>query len=281
MLTAKSGLQVLGPADLPMVQELLERDPVTNVFVDHRVRLTGLDPRWLGGEMWGYVEGRELVSLCHAAANLVPVEATGEALEAFSSRALAKGRTCSSIVGPAGSVDGLWEIVAPRWGPARLVRRGQPFMTLDTKPLVHPDPRVRRVRPEEFEVLYPACVQMFTEEVGISPEIGGGRDLYQARVRQLIAKGLAFARIEDGEVLFKAEVGAATPRACQVQGVWVHPSRRGEGISTPGMAAVAMLAMEDIAPVVTLYVNAHNEAARRCYERTGFTETCSFTTILF
>jgi predicted GNAT family acetyltransferase len=47
------------------------------------------------------------------------------------------------------------------------------------------------------------------------------------------------------------------------------------------MAAVAALAMRDVAPVVTLYVNAHNASARRCYEHVGFTQTCRFTTILF
>jgi predicted GNAT family acetyltransferase len=243
--------------------------------------MTGLDPRWLGGEMWGYVEDGELTSLCHAAANLVPVEATRAALAVFSARALAKGRTCSSIVGPQDAVADFWRSVQPRWGPARLVRDAQPFMTLANTPQVAPDPGVRRVRPEEFEVLYPACVDMFTEEVGVSPEVGGGRDLYRTRVRQLVSKGLAFARIEGDQVLFKAEIGAVTPHACQVQGVWVHPARRGEGLSGPGMAAVAEQAMRDVAPVVTLYVNAHNVAARRCYERVGFAETCAFTTILF
>jgi uncharacterized protein len=281
VLTTTPGLRLLGPADLPRVQALLDRDPVTNVFVDYRVRLTGLDPRWLGGEMWGYVEDGELVSLCHAAANLVPVEATPEALSVFSTRALARGRSCSSIVGPQPAVDGFWQSVERWWGPARLVRDAQPFMTLTSGPDVAADPGVRRVLPDEFDVLYPACVDMFTEEVGVSPEDGGGRDLYQTRVRQLISKGLAFARIEDGEVLFKAEIGAVTPNACQVQGVWVPPARRGEGLSVPGMAAVAEQAMLDVAPVVTLYVNAHNVAARRCYERVGFTETCAFTTILF
>jgi uncharacterized protein len=281
VLTTTPGLRVLGPSDLPRVQALLERDPVTNVFVDYRVRMTGLDPRWLGGEMWGYVEDGELVSLCHAAANLVPVEATERALEVFSARALARGRTCSSIVGQQQQVADFWRTVEPWWGPARLVRDAQPFMTLSGPPAVEADPGVRRVRLEEFDLLYPACVDMFTEEVGVSPEAGGGRDLYQTRVRQLIAKGLAYARIEDGEVLFKAEVGAVTPHACQVQGVWVPPSRRGEGLSVPGMAAVAEQALQDVAPVVTLYVNAHNVAARRCYEAVGFAETTRFTTILF
>ena len=79
---------------------------------------------------------------------------------------------------------------------------------------------------------------MYTEEVGVSPEIGGGADLYRARVAQLVAKGWSFARIEDGRVVFKAEVAAASPHACQVQGVYVDPDRRGEGLAAAGMAAV-------------------------------------------
>ena len=101
---------------------------------------------------------------------------------------------------------------------------------------------------------------MYTEEVGVSPEVGGGADLYRARVAQLVAKGWSFARIEDGRVVFKAEVAAASPFACQVQGVYVDPSRRGEGLAAAGMAAVVRLALRDIAPVVSLYVNEHNAA---------------------
>ena len=81
--------------------------------------------------------------------------------------------------------------------------------------------------------------------------------------------------------MFKAEIGAVTPTACQVQGVWVDPQRRGEGISAPGMAAVVNHALRFVAPVVTLYVNRHNERARRAYARVGFEQTAEFTTVLF
>ncbi len=45
---------------------------------------------------------------------------------------------------------------------------------------------MRRTTKDEVDVLYPACVAMYTEEVGVSPEWDGGRDLYRARVTQLI-----------------------------------------------------------------------------------------------
>jgi predicted GNAT family acetyltransferase len=61
----------------------------------------------------------------------------------------------------------------------------------------------------------------------------------------------------------------------------VEPSRRGEGLSITGMAAVARACRADIAPIVSLYVNDFNVAARRCYERVGFRTVGTFMSVLF
>jgi uncharacterized protein len=281
VLRTRSKVRVLTRDDLPAVRRVIDQDPVTNVFVDHRVRATRLDPRWLGGQLWGYDDGAGVVSLCHAAANLIPVGATPEALQAFAAQALAQGRQCSAILGEDEQVQALWAMLADEWGPARDIRPRQPFLTLDKTPQIAADPLVRRVRTDELDALYPACVAMFTEELGVSPEIGAGARLYRSRVAQLVNKGLAFARFEDGRVIFKAEVAAVTPHAGQIQGVWVDPAFRGQGLSGPALAAVGAAVLADLAPVVSLYVNEHNLPARRAYARVGFVERTRFATILF
>jgi uncharacterized protein len=277
----RQGLGLLGPPDLPAMLALTALDPVVNVFAEYRSRLTQLDPRWLGGEVWGYHVDGELVSACHAAANLVPVQGTPDALAVFAERAADLPRRSATIVGPATAVETLWEHLQPHWSPPRDIRRDQPHLQISSAPAVPPDPLVRRSERADLTALYPACVAMYTEEVGVSPEAGGGADLYRARVAQLVAKGWSFARIEAGRVVFKAEVAAATPHACQVQGVYVDPARRGEGLAAAGIAAVVALALRDIAPVVSLYVNEHNVAARRAYARAGFEQRGTFTTIMF
>ncbi|MFF0482428.1 GNAT family N-acetyltransferase [Streptomyces sp. NPDC004779] len=281
MLT-QTTTRVLEPADLGAALAVLESAPVENAFVTARVRIAGLDPWRLGGEMWGwYSEGR-LTSLCYAGANLVPICATPEAVRAFADRARRIGRRCSSIVGPAGPTGELWRLLEPAWGPARDVRAHQPLMvTEEPSATVTPDPLVRRVRKDEMDVIMPACVAMFTEEVGVSPMAGDGGLLYQARVAELVAAGRSFARIDDGKVVFKAEIGAATRQACQIQGVWVAPEHRGKGLSETGMAAVLQYALADIAPVVSLYVNDYNTPARAAYHRVGFRETGAFMSVLF
>jgi hypothetical protein len=280
-LPTTATVRLLGERDLDEVVALLRRDPVANVFVESRV-VAAHGRTWrMGGELWGFVEDGRLQALCYSGANLVPVEASPHALAAFADRVRRQGRRCSSIVGPADQVLALWELLEPSWGPAREVREDQPLLTIDSAPLTEPDPRVRPVTETQVDVLLPASVAMFTEEVGVSPLLHDGGMLYRARVAELVRTGRAFARIEDGQVVFKAEVGAATELVCQVQGVWVRPERRGEGLAAPGMAAVVQLAQRSLAPTVCLYVNAFNDAARRAYDQVGFRQVGRFATVLF
>lgn len=276
-----SSVRILSERDREAVCAILDTDPVGNVFVASRLMSTGITTRVHGAEVWGHVEQGRLTSLCYAGANLVPVNAGPTAIRGFADHARRRGRRCSSIVGPVPAVSDFWSQISPAWGPARAIRASQPVLEIDGPPAVPTDPLVRRVRPSEISILLPACVDMFTEEVGVPPDDGGGGALYRARVEELVRTGRAFARIEDGRVVFKAEIGAVSRHACQIQGVWVHPDLRGQGFSTPGMAAVVSYALAEIAPRVTLYVNDFNTPARATYRKVGFRQVGEVMSVLF
>jgi predicted GNAT family acetyltransferase len=260
---------------------LCDRDPVTNVFVAARIMANGLDPVSLGAQLWGYYEGSQLVSACYAGANMVPIEPVPAAISAFAERARLQGRRCSSIAGQADAVRDLWAHLAPFWDRPREVRDTQPLLAISSDPLVPPDPQVRHVRTDEIGILLPASIAMFTEEVGVSPIGLDGGAMYRARVTELVTSGRSFARIENSKVMFKAEVGAATPAACQIQGVWVPPDLRNMGYASSGMAAIVAIARRTLAPVVSLYVNDFNAPARAAYKRVGFRQVGTFMSVLF
>lgn len=266
------------------MHRLLATDPVAACVVAGRVEAAGTAALSLGAPLWGIGTGRELDAICLAGANLIPFALPGAeraAAVAFAERARRAGRRCSTIVGPSAAVAPLWDLLAPAWGPARDHRPRQPLLAIDGPPAVAPEPRVRPVRTEELDVLLPAAVAMFTEEVGVSPlRVDGGAG-YRARVDELVRAGQSLAWIEEGRVLFKAEIGAVCRAACQVQGVWVAPSLRGRGIGTACTAAVVEYARAVIAPVVSLYVNDYNTRARASYRRVGFREVGEYASVLF
>ena len=281
------GGRVLDDADLPAAAQVCSRMPVESVLAANRIEAvarSGL--KMSGGQLWGFERHGELRAVCWAGANMVPVvpPGAGGALAAFAVLARAQGRRCSSIVGEADAALGLWGRLADSWSHPREIRTNQPSLVIDHDPLVEPDPLVRRTLPTEYELVLPACVRMFTEEVGYSPVSGPGGP-YETRVRSLIAENHSFVRFGRGpsgtDVLFKAELGAVAGGVAQVQGVWVAPTYRGHGLSECGMAAVVVLTRAEVAPIVSLYVNDYNTRALAAYRRVGFRQVGTFATVLF
>ncbi|MDG4802327.1 DUF4081 domain-containing GNAT family N-acetyltransferase [Micromonospora sp. WMMD980] len=271
----------LGESERRAVERLLDADPYAGAQVAERVAARGL--AWWRAEarILGYGSRRNLESICWLGGNLTPVLASESAVAAFAEQLGEEERLCSSIVGRADAVLGLWDRLGPHWGPARDVRPNQPLLATDAAPPVAPDPQVRRVRADEVDRLFPAAVAMYTEEVGVSPMAEDGGRGYRRRVTELVRAGRAYARIVDGRVVFKAELAVVTRRTAQIQGVWVAPEWRGRGIAAAAMAAVVRDALARVAPTVSLYVNDFNLPARRVYERCGFRPVGTLATVLF
>ncbi len=154
-------------------------------------------------------------------------------------------------------------------------------MVMSDAPLVAGDPQVEVVTLGQLDAFMPAAVAMFSEEVGISPIAGGRAAAYRARIATSVMEGKSYAIVRDGEVVFKAEIGAVSRGSAQLQGVWVHPRLRGTGIAIPAVAAACELAREQHAPRISLYANHHNSAALHTYRRVGFRQVATFATVLF
>ncbi|MCQ4119341.1 GNAT family N-acetyltransferase [Rhodococcus tibetensis] len=271
------GAKQLSSRDAAHVLRVLDADPVAACMVAARVEECGIDPRMIHGELWS--RGGPLESLCFSGANFVPLRGSADDMRAFADRACRTPRMCSSLVGRAELTLPLWEMLEMDWGPAREVRPDQPLLALASKPHCRPDPLVRQVRMHELEQYLPAAVAMFIEEVGVDPRANDGGRGYRRRVANLIAAGRAWARFEDDQVIFKAEVGSVSSRVGQIQGVWVHPMYRGQGFGAAGTATVAEAVIAD-GRIASLYVNSFNTVARSAYARIGFSQVATFATIL-
>ncbi len=273
-------VRVLGVADTAGLRQLAGADPVANVFILAHLESTGTAAPTPGGaNVLGVFEDGVLVGACWAGANLVPVQLDPGFTGAVAAAAHRSGRRYASIFGPAGTVLALHSHLEQLGHAAHEVRPDQPLMTIAGPPAVEPNWQLGYGQYADFDTILPACAAMFEEEVGYSPYLGG-RDFYSRRVAGLIRQGHSLVHLSDGEVVFKAELGAVTSEVTQVQGVWMNPSYRGLGLSAGYMAAVVLLAQK-IAPITSLYVNDYNSRARATYERVGFRQVGTFATVLF
>ena len=271
-------LRVLGPQDLPAIQELLSQRPVENLFLAHKLRQYGLDERALGF-FHGFERDGELTAVCMDGGTLFPAGIDPEAIPAFVG-AVGQSRHCASILGPSMMALGVYLGLATRfqgeWTNVVNVRQTQPLMVLTGPPLVVPDPRVRQLGTQDFDSYLAASVAMYTDEIGASPYKHGPG--YGAHVKDRLRAGEAWGVVEQGRVIFKADLGPKVGPQAQLQGVWLEPALRGQGQSAALLAGMLAQAQETH-PVISLYVNDFNTPAIRLYARLGFREVGSLSTI--
>lgn len=281
-------VRVLSREDTPAFTALLEADPVGNASVaaTMRTRGTAAPGKGRSGALILGIDqdaaGRHsahLSSACWLGSNIIPVGADAAAGELYGQAARALRRRVSSIYGYSEPVLALFNTTG--WSNHREVRADQPLMVTTAPSGIEPLQGVRRSQLTDFDAVERACAAMFTEELGFSPYQQGGAQ-YRERIRGLIQAGHSLIRLDpgSGKITFKAEFGAVTDQAVQIQGVWVHPQWRGRGLAAPGMAAVIDYGLQ-LAPRVSLYVNGYNAAALRTYQRAGFTGCGTFSTVLF
>lgn len=261
---------------------IADRDPIKQCFVGARLELTRLGmKRPTYPDLLGYFDDGNLKSAMFLGANLIPINTTQIARQEFAAVLKRMGRRSSSITGPASEVLPLWELLESSWGSAREIRSNQPLMAISNRSQIPADEKVRYSNTADLELLYPACVAMFTEEVGVSPIGPGTGSTYRNRVSEIISDKHSFVRIENEKVVFKAEVGTIGNNVAQIQGVWIDPEFRGKGLAAPAMSAVVKFILDDIAGTASLYANDYNKPAIATYTKVGFNQVDTFATIHF
>lgn len=273
--------RTLDGKDTPHLWQLVNSDSTANVFMAAHLEAAGTAaPSSSGGEVIGAFYGSCMVSACWTGVNLVPIGMAGSDAAALGTLLGESGRRFSSIFGPAASVLGLWSTLSSFSAEPFDVRAEQPLLEIREPSPIPPAPTLRHTKPSELEKILPACAAMFEEEVGYSPYVGG-EEHYRRRVASLIRRRHSLVDFDDdGQVIFKAELGTVSADTAQVQGVWVNPAYRGQGLSAGYMSAVVNEALK-LAPVVSLYVNSFNTRALALYRTVGFTRTGEFATVLF
>ncbi len=275
-------VKAIDNASLPALRALIEREPIRHCFVASRIEAGGRS-FWKPSfpDILGYFDDGHLKSALLLGANVVPINTSQTARREFADVLIRAGRRASSIVGPAEEALDLWDLVKGPWGTAREIRAQQPVLAMTERSVVQPDDQVRYSTLADLDILVPACVEMFTQEVGISPLVGGSANSYRTRISELVSNRRSFIKRIDDTVVFKAEVGCVGGGVAQIQGVWVNPAFRAQGIAAPAMSTVVQRVIEDIAPTASLYVNDFNTPALALYKSVGFHQVDTFATVLF
>jgi uncharacterized protein len=253
----------------PALEQILDfcaEDPVERVFLEDAARRRF-------GRFRAVERGARLTALCHLGANVVP---SGEGCGAFAEAV--SGGQARMLIGEEHAVSDLWDEASGRLPSPREDRPGQPVFVMDDPPPAA-DTALRPATLADLELLVPACAAAHELELGVDPLIRDS-DAFRWRTQAQIEEGRSWLWTDNGTILFKAEASAWTPRAVQVQQVWVDPAVRGHGYGQRGMRDLCRFLLGRV-PTVCLFVRRENEPAIRVYEAIGMRRTITYRSVLF
>ena len=131
---------------------------------------------------------------------------------------------------------------------------------------------------EDLRVVMTTHARMACEELGLVDPIVADPKGFSERCARRIRQRRVWVLIEDGCLVFKADIAAETPDATYLEGIYVNPEKRGQGY---GLSCLTQLSHHLLKRTgsICLLVNEHNHKAHNFYRRAGFRLQSYYTTI--
>jgi predicted GNAT family acetyltransferase len=131
---------------------------------------------------------------------------------------------------------------------------------------------------EDLSFVMTTHARMACEELGLVDPIVADPKGFPERCARRIQQRRVWVLIEDGSLVFKADVIADTPEAIYLEGIYVNPEKRGQGY---GLSCLRQLSRSLLkhTRLICLLVNERNHKALAFYRRAGFRFQSYYTTI--
>jgi ribosomal protein S18 acetylase RimI-like enzyme len=130
---------------------------------------------------------------------------------------------------------------------------------------------IRLAEHEQLELVAQAQAEIAFLECGVDPMLKD-RDGFMKRVARRIDQGRIFTVYQDGKLIFKADIISETPETIYLEGIYVHPDHRGQGVGSTCLAALTLDLMSRVNNICLLS-NVDFDVAHRSYHKAGYRAT--------
>ena len=205
-------------------------------------------------------------------------------METVSNRALAAlaqvARECPNthmIMGEKERVADFWSHYSEKGRRQRLACREWLFELSWPVEAREPVAGLRPATPAELELVMPIQAELAFAESGINP-MEVDPEGFRNRCLRRIEQERTWVVVENGVLIFKADVISKTPEVNYLEGIWVREDNRSQNIGTRFMSEL-MRRLLEYTKSVCLLVNERNESAQGFYRKCGFNFRATYETI--
>lgn len=136
---------------------------------------------------------------------------------------------------------------------------------------------VRLARAEELLLVAEAHAEVAFLESGDDPMLRD-REGFLSRVMRRIEQGRVFVVVENGELIFKADVVALATDTAHLEGIYVNSDHRGEGVGSACLSEVTRRLLNTV-QTVCLLSNVEFTDAHKCFMKAGYKKTKECTAV--
>jgi predicted GNAT family acetyltransferase len=273
----RPGVESLTDGHKAEILSFLAERPLHTVYLTGFIMDNGVVNPLNRGSFYGYrnssgrLEGVALIG--HA--TLFEIRSS-EALAAFASLAQGSAST-HMLMGEMERVENFWNLYSEGGQAPRLMCRELLFEQRFPVEVKKPVQGLRRATLRDLEMLLPIHAALAFEESGVNP-MEKDPNGFRLRTARRIEQGRVWVLIEDGRLLFKADIVSDTPEVIYLEGIYVAPEDRGQGL---GRRCLSQLTRNLLArtKIVSLLVNEQNERASDFYLKAGFKLRAHYDTI--
>lgn len=271
-LSASKAVRPLDESDFADVIEFLSLDPIGGVHLHGLVVDNGLEHRANRGTFYGHYSDGILTGVA-LLGHSVLMCGNDAARAEFAELVLSTKAKAHVVFGPSAEVAEVWERLSAGGRQANVLREHH-WCVCEKPSLPLRELQMRRASLEELEIVSAAQAEMINEECGVDPRAADPAG-FRERVSERIRKGRIWCRIEDGVVVFKADLISVSPEAVYLEGVWTHPKHRKQGIAKSCLNELAYRLLRQY-KYVCLIVEPDDAVARHIYESVGFVHTTNY-----
>lgn len=271
-------VETLGAEHEAEVLAFLAARPVHTVFIAGFIRDNGLASHLNRGTFYacrdrhGQLEGVALIG------HFTLVEARTESALAAFARLAQDCPSAHMILGEQENVAAFWNYFTQAGRTQRRACRELLFEQQTPTDQLEPLIGLRRATPDDLPVILPVYAEMVCQESEVNP-LEVDPTGFEKRWLRRIEQGRVWVWIENGRLMFNADVMSETPDVIYLEGIYVNPEDRGRGL---GVRCLSQLSRDLLqrAKSLCLLVNEQNQRARAFYEKAGYT-LCGYYDTIF
>ena len=267
-----SRVSILGEGERVEVLRFLSVRPVHTVVMTSFINDNGMESQLNRGRFYGYRNPEGTLEGVALIGHSTLVEArSNEALKALALAAKSSETPVHLIMSSGDDADRFWDYFSdglrqPRLSCTELLFEvAFPFLVKDCKW------EIRSATADELEQVAEAQAEVALIESGVCP-LERDREGFLARVLRRIEQGRVFVVVEDGKLLFKADIIAETAEVIYLEGVYVASEHRGQGMGSSCLASLNLRLFER-AQNICLLSNEDLAGAHKSFRKAGFRST--------